>query len=90
MTKTAQVGRLAMRHEGDWWVAYYAMPNTMDDAIEIGRVRMTAVVPRPERKAQFLDAMREIVSDIVEEKAGVRPTWGGVHAAPEHERAGNG
>ncbi len=28
-----KIGRLAMRHEGNFWNAYYAMPDTMDGAI---------------------------------------------------------
>jgi len=89
MNEQAQIGRLALRAEGPWWVAYYAMPNTMVDAIELGRIKMTAVMPRPARKQQFMDTMRDVVADIIEERVGTRPTWGGAQEAPEHERAGH-
>jgi hypothetical protein len=39
-TTQKQVGRLAMRHEGMWWVAYYAMPSTMEGAVELARIAM--------------------------------------------------
>lgn len=84
----AKVGRLAMRQEGQNWVAYYALPDTMKDPIFLGSIRM-AVVANPARKQQFMDMMRDIVSDIIEEETGTRPTWGGPTAAPEHERAGS-
>jgi hypothetical protein len=77
-----------MRHEGENWVAYYALPESMSDALFLGSIRMGAIVSNPTRKAEFMDMMRDIVSDIIEETSGVRPTWGGPKSAPEHERAG--
>ena len=83
----AQIGRLALRQEGDWWEAYYALPDSMADAIPLGRIRM-AIAAIPERKAGFMALMREVVADLIEEKTGMRPTWKEPYAAPEHERAG--
>lgn len=93
MTDLKQMGRLALRREGKWWVAYYAMPNTMNGALSLGRIRMTMVegpLPRHSRnKAGFMDLMREAVSDIIEDSIGVRPEWPtGPQPAPENERAG--
>lgn len=84
----AQIGRLAMRQEGDNWNAYCALPDTMQDPIFLGSIRMGAITANPGRKAAFMDTMRDIVSDIIEEKTGVRPIWGGPEKAPEHERSG--
>lgn len=83
----AQIGRLAFRVEGDAWIAYYALPDTMDGAIVLGSVAM-AVVERDDRKCAFMDFMRDVVGDIIEGKVGIRPSWGGPTPAPEHERAG--
>lgn len=83
-----QIGRLAMRHEGENWNAYYALPDTMEEPIFLGSIHMGAVTRNPERKQVFMDMMRDIVSDIIEEKTGQRPTWGGLRVAPEHERSG--
>lgn len=89
-----KIGRLALRREGKYWCAYYAMPDTMNGALPLGRIRMTLVEGEGRRhsvnKQQFMDLMREAVSDIIEAATGVRPTWPtGPQGAPEHERAGN-
>lgn len=88
MTEMAKIGRLAMRQEGQNWNAYYALPDSMQESIFLGSIRMTAVNDNPERKQAFMQMMREIVSDIIEAETGIRPTWGGPTTAPEHERAG--
>ncbi len=84
-----QVGRLAMRQEGGNWVAYYALTETMKDAIFLGSIRMNAILNNKKRKRIFMDIMRDIIADILEKETGTRPTWGGEQDAPEHERAGN-
>lgn len=91
MTKPAirKVGRLAMRHEGENWNAYYALTDTMEGAIPLGSIRMRFVQSN-ERRDAFLNFMREAVSDLIEETTGVRPSWPeGVQPAPENERAGH-
>jgi hypothetical protein len=85
MKDHAQIGRLAMREEGDEWKAYYAMPDTMKGALFLGSIKMK-FVESPERKQAFMDLMREAVGDIIEEKTGVRPVWGGPKAAPFWEK----
>ena len=84
-----QIGRLAMRQEGNNWCAYYAKENTMQDAVLIGSLCM-AFATNKARKQQFMDLMRECVADLIQEATGVRPVWGGPHMAPEHERSGHG
>jgi hypothetical protein len=86
-----KAGRLALRHEGGSWVAYYALPDTMQGALILGSIAMGSVINRPERKEQFMALMREVVSDFIEEATGERPRWPDPPSpAPEHERAGNG
>lgn len=85
MSEQQRIGRLAMREQGDRWVAYYALDNTMDGAIELGSIAM-AFVDRPDRKQQFMDLMRECVGDVIQRQTGTRPNWGGPESAPEHER----
>jgi hypothetical protein len=78
-----------MRTEGDLWVAYYALPNTMDDAIFLGSIRLQ-FVEDAERRLIFMELMKEAVGDILEENTGERPQWPeGEQPAPEHERGGN-
>jgi hypothetical protein len=69
-----EVGRLAMRQEGDLWVAYYAASSTMDKALFLGSVRI-AFVRTPERKAAFMELMKAAVSDILNEATGGEVTW---------------
>ena len=86
---TVQVGRLAIRREGDQWVAYYALPDTMAAPILLGSIAIGAVTSNAERKTAFMMLMRGIVDDFLRETMGVQPTWGDPQRAPEHERAGN-
>jgi hypothetical protein len=86
-----KIGRLAMRHEGLNWNAYYAMPDSMVGAIFLGSIAMRFVADSPKRKEIFIGLMREAVADLLEELTGQRPTFpDGPQLAPEHERAGNG
>lgn len=84
-----EVGRLAMRVEGDNWNAYYALTNTMEGAIYLGSIRMGAVTDNRDRKRAFMKMMEDIVADIIEEKFGERPSFGEPDKAPEHERSGS-
>jgi hypothetical protein len=85
MTKGPQIGRLAMREEGDEWRAYYALPDSMRDAIFLGSIKMRFVA-NEQRKQAFMSLMREAIGDLIEEEVGVRPVWGGPKAAPFWEK----
>jgi hypothetical protein len=82
-----QIGRLAMRHEGEWWNAYYALTDTMEGALLLGSIRITMVAD-PKRKNAFMGLMRDAVGDMFKRSIGTEPDWGGAHSAPEHERSG--
>lgn len=85
-----KIGRLAMRHEGAMWNAYYAMPGTMDGALLLGSIGMAFVTKSVDRKHAFMAMMREAVADLIEEQIGQRPIWPEAPtAAPENERAGH-
>jgi len=81
-----QIGRLALREEGNMWNAYYAMPDTMVDAIWLGSIAMR-FVQKEERKDAFMELMKQAVADVIEYTHGARPTWPDKPTkAPEHER----
>lgn len=84
--KLQQIGHLAFREEGENWNAYYALTDTMDGALLLGSIRMAIIIDHPNRRATFMGLMREAVADIIEEKAGVRPTWKEPKAAPFWEK----
>lgn len=84
-----KMGRLAMRHEGNFWNAYYALPDTMDGAILLGSIQIRLVADEA-RKSLFMALMQEAMSDMITDIIGERPTWpDNPHAAPPHERAGH-
>jgi hypothetical protein len=89
MTEFVQIGRLALRHEGESWNAYYALNDTMEGAIPLGSIRMAAVTNNPPRKQAFMELMRDIVSEIVQNKTGVTPEWKEPVPGPDNERSGH-
>jgi hypothetical protein len=80
-----KMGRLALRHEGSMWNAYYALPDTMDGAVFLGSIQI-AFVQNEARKKAFMALMQEAVGDILGETIGARLTWPGPQPGPEHER----
>lgn len=85
-----QIGRLALRHEGNFWNAYYALPDTMHGAVLIGSIAMTCVRTQ-ERKEAFMELMKLSIGDIIAERRGIKVEWPNeVQQAPENERSGHG
>ena len=84
-TANQQLGRIAYRHEGDWWVAYYALPNTMEGALELARIKMAFVATDRQRKDAFMKLIQDGIATIVPEFSVVEQ-----RAAPESERSGHG
>ena len=78
-----------MRVEGDFWNAYYALPNTMDNALLLGSIRMQFVQDESAKQI-FMALMRDAVSDILKDATGADPLWPDPFGrpAPQHERAG--
>jgi hypothetical protein len=79
--------RLAMRVEGDWWVAYAAEMQTMDGGIELGRLRFGLVRGHPKIKDGFQALMVKAMTALLEEQ-GLHPASWEARTAPEHERSG--
>lgn len=89
--KGPQIGRLAMRVEGNYWNAYYVLStDSLKGAILLGSISMNAIETNPQRRDEFMALMREVVGDMIEAITGVRPLWGGAKPAPEHERSRHG
>jgi len=87
--KLQQAGRLALRHEGKMWNAYFALPNTMDGAVFLGSIAVAAVIDNVNRKEDFMRLMKSFVADILADRAGARLLWWDAHEAPESERGGH-
>ena len=88
MTQQIEVGRLAMRREGNFWKAYFAQIGTMDNAFFLAQIRFDLVEGNDALKEQFIEIARLCVSDIVEKISTIRPDWADPEPAPEHERGG--
>lgn len=71
-TKT-QIGRLAMRHEGDFWCAYYAIPEQWETRVLLGSIRMNLIEHHRGYRDIFLSLMSDAVANIVEEITGIKP-----------------
>jgi hypothetical protein len=78
--------RLAMRVEGDWWVAYIATSNSMDGAHRLGSI-LLSIVQDKDRKQAFMDLMKSAMADAIVDAFGQQPTWT-EEPAPEAERSG--
>lgn len=83
------VGRLSMRVEGEWWVAYSAKLHTMEGAIELGRVRLLIVENNKKVKEATLKHFQLVFSELFKDATGLKLLWPrGPQSAPEHEKAG--
>lgn len=84
------IGRLAMRVEGDSWNAYWAEPGTMENAILLGSIALSAVKTNMERRHDFMALMLKVASDLFRDMTGEIPSFGEPVTAPKHERSGHG
>ena len=84
----SEIGRLALRHEGQWWNAYWARSQTsMEGAVLLGSIRINLATGAAKR--QFMGAMQEALNNAYQDVLGEKPAWSKPHTAPEHERSGN-
>lgn len=87
--KKQPIGRLALRVEGEFWNAYYAPEHTMEGAILLGSICMSAVLQSDKLKEKFISLMQSVVGKAINDMLGQRPMWDTPIPGPESERAGN-
>ncbi len=91
MSKARKVapGRIAYRVEGNFWVVYWALPYTMEGAVELGRIGM-AFVQKSKYKRLFMTIMRDGLTEFFKAQGQDidNISWK-EEAAPEHERSGS-
>jgi hypothetical protein len=91
MTKVPKpLGRVAFRVEGTMWNAYFAVVDSMKDAILLGSIAMGLVLDNPERKRAFMELMKGAVGEVLEEQTGALVEGWEERPGPEHERGGHG
>jgi len=81
--------RCAFRKEGKYFNAYISKMETMNDAFLIGSINLNLVTYYPERKAEFMQLMKDCMADLIQEHSGHRPNFEKEQPAPQHERAGH-
>ena len=87
MKRTATPIRLALRAEGDWWVAYIATTINMEQRIEIGRINIRAMQEVPDGA----DRWKLLMTDMLAAQMtgiGLPPLSWDERPAPESERSG--
>lgn len=81
--------RLALRVEGDKWVAYLAQHHSMTGAVWLGSILLSLITDNPGRKAEFMALMQAAFADVIERVLGGRASWPNPpERAAEHERSG--
>jgi hypothetical protein len=68
------VAHLKMRIDGAYWRAYLADSKT-DEDVEIGSMVLRAAVENPAIRQQFIDLMRDVVSQATLDTFGAHPTF---------------
>jgi hypothetical protein len=82
-------GRVAFRVEGNLWVAYWAMPDTMEGAVFLASIAFGAVSgpKNSDMKHRFMNMARDIAAAGLPEGVTING-WNEPIPAPEHEKAG--
>lgn len=83
--KTAM--RLAFRAEGNKWVAYVALPNTMKDATWLASIDI-GLVHNEERRKAFIEIMKSAMAEFLNGLDMPVQSWD-EQRAPESERSGS-
>jgi hypothetical protein len=80
--------RIAFRSEGEWVNAYFAEPDTMDDAILVGSVLESALEQTPGAFEAYRALMTKIMDKALSDIGIPAAEWV-TGPGPEHERTGN-
>jgi hypothetical protein len=88
MKDKVEIGRLALRKEGEFWNAYWSSsPHNLDKALLIGCIRLNCMTDKI--RENFMEMMKDAFAVHVENITGETPTWSAPRTAPENERGGN-
>jgi hypothetical protein len=88
--KLEQIGRILLRREGKWWLAYFGAIDSDQGKLELARMRIRFAEADPKVKEAFIELSRLMMSRAVIETLGIAPIWKEPERAPEHERSGSG
>lgn len=87
---TEQTGKIALRREGMWWVAYWSRLDGQGIAVvsELCRIRMNLAENDPAIKAAFIDLAKLVMTKGLEAVGASIERWEDPKPAPESERSG--
>lgn len=85
--KKFRVGRIALRHEAEWWVAYW--DGDHKPKIELSRIRMHYAEEDAKIKEAFIALNRLVFESAAKASGNAVIEWGEPIEAPESERSGN-
>ena len=82
MHRKQEVGRIALRVEGDWWNGYWVPEqNSMAGAVHLASVTLNAAYD-PKVKQAFIDLMKSIFSSATKEAFGLEASFDPPKTAP--------
>lgn len=87
--KRTEIGRLALRVEGEFWNAYWApRQDSMEGAILLASIRMSLVADGSPVKGEFMELAKNGFSQVVRDITGGQiARWNEPRPAPERERS---
>ncbi len=77
--------RVALREEGEYWNAYLAQINTMEDSLLVASIRLDIVYNDPIAKNAFMELAKHIMKNTLE-SIGAEVTRWDLKSAPDHEK----
>lgn len=89
MSDLKQVGRVAIRHEGEFINAYWALPDTMNKAILLGSIRHALASTDPAVFEAFKGMMQLAATVFLKSVLNADAHFDNEQPAPEHERSGH-
>lgn len=88
---TEQRGKIALRREGMWWVAYWSSENADKIMVstELARIRMNLAEGSADVKTGFIALVQVAMNVAIEASGGKAIVWNVPKRGPEAERSGN-
>lgn len=84
-----KVGRVAIRHEGEFINAYWAQPDAMENATLLGSMRYALVAADNDVFEAFKELMQFAAQIFLKTALNADAKFGNEEPAPEHERSGH-
>ena len=81
-----EAGRLALREDGEFWVAYFAPLDSMEGAMPLASIGLRFL---PGRRAEFITLAKALLGDMLSASGLTISEWGGEDKPLDSERTRN-